>query len=480
MKRYVGSCAARGSLILGSLVLLQAAAGAQPESRPAPQPVQVPALLRLSDAIRIALEGSTRIGIDQAQLGVSRKARTNAWFSLGPDLSGSWFNQRATRTDLDVEQTTPTGFDGVTTVGGDTLFVVTQRDTFTADVVEKSDFRQFNLTSSVRLFDGLANFYRIGAAHNDVRAGELALQFAATDVQTTVVEAYYNLLRAKLLLRVAEEAERVASDQLQRTQALYELGSAARSDVLKAQVQLGQNRLLLVRARNGQRQAYDVLVYSMNVLSATPFDIDTTVAQIPQEEFDYASEVEYARGHRLDIQALREREKAEGKRVVVARGALFPFVDFQYNLAWSDNASQFRFGAERTDTRSWTIRAGWDLWDRYQNYLNLGQAKAGRRIAEYNRKQSELNAITEIRLYVNDLQEARERSTVARENTERSREDLRLAQEKFRVGAGTILDVTTAEQDLTATRVSEVEAIVDYLIARAKLSRATGRPFAEL
>jgi len=55
-----------------------------------------------------------------------------------------------------------------------------------------------------------------------------------------------------------------------------------------------------------------------------------------------------------------------------------------------------------------------------------------------------------------------------------------LAQEKFRVGAGTILDVTTAQQDLTTTQAAEVQAVVDYLIARAKLSRATGRPFAEM
>jgi outer membrane protein len=488
MKPYVGSCAARWPRIVLTLLFLpiSAALGQPTEPSPAPpqpagpQPAQVPALLRLSDAIRIALEGSTRIGVDQARLDVSRKARTNAWFSLGPDLSGSWLNQRATRTDLDVEQSVPKTFDGVVTVGGDTLTFATADSNFTADVTEKSDFRQFNLSSSVRLFDGLANYYRIAAARNDVRADELTKQFTTTDVQTNVIEAYYNLLRASLLLRVAQEGVQVATDQLQRTQALYELGSAARSDVLKSQVQLGQNRLVLVQARNGERQGHDLLVYAMNLLSATPFQIDTTLATIPVEEFDFQNELGFAREHRLDIQALRERERAEGKRVVVARGALLPFLDFQYNLTWSDNQSQFRFGAARTDNRSWTIRAGWDFWDRYQNYLNIGQAKANRRIAEYTRRQAELDAITEIRLYINNLQEARERSQVAHENADRSREDLRLAQEKFRVGAGTILDVTTAQQDLTTTQAAEVQAVVDYLIARAKLSRATGRPYTEM
>jgi len=101
------------------------------------------------------------------------------------------------------------------------------------------------------------------------------------------------------------------------------------------------------------------------------------------------------------------------------------------------------------------------------------------RIAEYPRRQTELDAVREIRDYINQIQEAQERFAVARENVARSREDLRLAQEKFRVGAGTILDTITAESDLTSTKAAEVEAVVDYLISRARLYRATGRDFTE-
>jgi outer membrane protein len=78
------------------------------------------------------------------------------------------------------------------------------------------------------------------------------------------------------------------------------------------------------------------------------------------------------------------------------------------------------------------------------------------------------------------MDEARERLSVSREGVVSAREDLRLAQEKFRVGAGTILDTVIAESDLTRARANEVEAIVDYLIARARLARATGRPLSEV
>ena len=486
--------AARASLVALCLGLFGpggAARAQTPEPAPAPPPGQVgtepevPSTLHLAEAIRIALQGSTTLGIRHAQLDASRKARLASYFALGPNLQVQGVVQKATRTDFDVvsTQNVPTNFESVLTTDNDILVFGTDEvpvSTDIGDVDETSAFRQFQVSSSIRLFDGLANYYRIGAAHDVVQSDEFDAMYTSTVVQEGVIEAYYNLLRAQLLLDVAQDAVQVAEEQLERTQALYDLGSAARSDVLKSQVQLGQNRLLLVQARNGERLARTGLVYAMNLFRAPEFGIDTTLATIPDEEIDFQAEVDFARSHRFDVQALREAEQAQGKRVVAARGPLFPSVDFSYDLSYNDQESQFRFGAQKTRSRSWALFANWNVFDRYAVYASISQAKANRRIAEYNRRQVELDAVREIRDFVNQLQEARERYAVARENVERSQEDLRLAQEKFRVGAGTILDVTTAESDLTSTRASEVQAIVDYRISRARLNRATGRPLADL
>lgn len=444
---------------------------------------EVPSFLRLSDAIRIALDGSTQIGIREAQLDAARTARWASIFALFPDLRMSAVTQKATRTDFDFTSTQviPTAIDSIVTLSGNTFRFVVDDTTITSvrDQDEVSAFKQVQLSSSIRLFDGLANYYRIGAASAEVRANEYDQGYTRSLVQTSVIEAYYTLLRAQLLHNVAREAVDVAQEQLQRTQSLYELGSAARSDVLKSQVQLGQTRLQLVQARNGERLARDGLVHAMNLMSAPPFTIDTTVVNLPEEDYDFQQEVQQAQSNRLDLMALRESETAQGRRVVAARGPLFPSVDFGYNLSYSDQESQFRFGAQKTRNRAWYFQANWNIFDRYQVYSSISQAKANRRIAEYNRRQTELDAVREIRDFINQIQEARERFAVARENVERSREDLRLAQEKFRVGAGTILDTITAESDLTSTKAAEVEAVVDYLISRARLYRATGRDFSE-
>ncbi len=474
-RRLRTATAAGGALVLGLFL----AAGV-----PAQESVQVPSFLRLSDAIRISLGGSTQIGIQQAQLDAARTERWATIFALGPDLRANASTSKATRTDFDVPVTVtvPTLVDTILTVNAREVPIVLADTTYTIGTVDSDEisaFKQVQLASAIRLFDGFANYARIGAASAVVRSSEHDRGYTSTVVQTGVIEAYYNLLRAQLLHKVARDAVAVSQEQLQRTQSLYELGSSARSDVLKSQVQLGQTRLTLVRAVNGERLARDGLIHAMNLTSAPPFSIDTTVVDVPDVTLDFEREVEHALTNRLDLLALRESEKASGRRVFASRGPLLPTLDFGYNLSYTDQESQFRFGAQKTRNRSWFFSSSWNIFDRYQVYANISQSKASRRVAEYNRRQRELDMVREIRDIVNQLQESRERFGVARENVARSEEDLRLAQEKFRVGAGTILDTITAESDLTSTRAAVVEAVVDYLIARARLARATGKPFEE-
>jgi outer membrane protein TolC len=53
-------------------------------------------------------------------------------------------------------------------------------------------------------------------------------------------------------------------------------------------------------------------------------------------------------------------------------------------------------------------------------------------------------------------------------------EDLRLAQERYRVGAGTLLDIITAQVNVTNAKATLVNAKYDMMIARAQLKAAMG------
>ena len=64
---------------------------------------------------------------------------------------------------------------------------------------------------------------------------------------------------------------------------------------------------------------------------------------------------------------------------------------------------------------------------------------------------------------------------VTDETVTQAKENLRLAEERYRVGAGTVLETFQATASLTAAQAQLIEARVDYLVNRADLQRATGR-----
>ena len=64
---------------------------------------------------------------------------------------------------------------------------------------------------------------------------------------------------------------------------------------------------------------------------------------------------------------------------------------------------------------------------------------------------------------------------ISRANVAAATEDLRVQQERYRVGAATILELLTSQANLTQAQVSLVQARFDYLIARAQVEALVGR-----
>ena len=86
-----------------------------------------------------------------------------------------------------------------------------------------------------------------------------------------------------------------------------------------------------------------------------------------------------------------------------------------------------------------------------------------------------MNVEAEVVSIHNNLIEAVERFSVATQTVEQADEDLRLAQERFRVGAGTSLDVINAQVGLAQARRDVVDARTDYAKFTNQLERATGQ-----
>lgn len=433
-------------------------------------------VLTLEECIRQALSGSPTLLISQEQREIAAQTLRGAKGAFLPNLSLSYNWQKSERTDFDVAQTEAGTFQ-IPTTDPDifTIFPTQVASGEIADETVSATYKSLSGRATLNLFDGFAKYGALRSARHNLEAADATVGYTRERVVEDVVAAYYNLVRFEKLAEVAREARDRAARELERTETYFKLGSAAKSDVLQQRVALENTKLDVVVAENSIKKGQADLAYAMNRPLQGEFAVDASVLETDFAVADVAELYGEALRNRLDLQSSEKTVEARHQDVKAARGSLFPQLDVYGNYGRDNNESPYKFGAQVSSSTSFGYAVSWNIFDRLQTFSGISRAKAGARIAEYQLEQARLNAQVEIRQLHNALVEARERAGVSRETIVQSEEGLRLAQERFRVGAGTALDVIVAQVNLTSARAQEVQAKCDFLIARASLDRALGR-----
>ena len=458
-----------GGLVLTGAMATPAAAGE----------VHEPIVLTLNDCIRRALENSASLRVRHAETEIAGQNVTDAWGAFLPSLSASGNYGKSDRTDFDAQygvyETRERLFE---TVQGDSVFIPYEAMVGFAfrDVTVKSTSKSWGLSANLNLFDGLANVNRLKASQARHVASRYGAGYTREMVIQNVSVAYYDLLRFKKLREVAAESYEQAAAELQRTETYFRLGSAAKSDVLQQRVRLGQTSYDLVVAENRVKKAMADLAYAMSLPPTDHLAVDTSpLATSLVLDEDVGQLYARALESRLDLQGAQQEIHAAERSAAAAGGAVLPRLDLYVRYSRSYDESPYRFGAQESQAWIRGAQVSWDLFNRFQNFTNRSRARAQARIATYQFEQIQLDAQLEIRQYHNAMSEAVERHRVSVETITHAEEELRLAQERFRVGAGTQLERITAEVNLARARAEEVQAVCDYLIARTRLRRAAGQ-----
>ncbi len=445
----------------------------------------------LDECLKVAKVGSTALGVYEENLAAAKSDRTAAKAQWLPDLSASASWNRSERTDFDVaDYTNSTVIPGQPIVyvdqngnllpldiNGTQAYEPTLAASGTSNQTILQTFKSASLSTNWTVFDGFGRISRIKESKATVRAAEADLGYQEKVLVQDVSEAFYNVLRAQKQVEVAKETQDVAKQELDRSKTYFDVGIATKSDVLQAQVRYKQTQLDVVRARNSERQSFVLLTHFMNIPGAERFELaDDLPAEISSIELPKFSDLlQEARQDRLDLKSAQENLQASGYAITQAHSGYFPQLAVFGQASLSQSETPYRFGAQKNRQYSWGARLSWNLFDRFQTRNRSRQALAAKRRAEYNLRQSELTMESELSGFLNNLIEAKESFQVASETIDQAEEDLRLASERFKVGAGTSLDVINAQQSLAQARGDAVNAVADFYIARAKIDRATGR-----
>ena len=323
------------------------------------------------------------------------------------------------------------------------------------------------VTASVRVFDANRTRYAVEAQRGTLSATEAEGRKTRLQVRSGVKKAYLDLLLAGEVRGQRKESVDSFRLHLERAKGYYETGLKPKSDVTKAEVDLGNAQLALVEAESNVRVAQAALLNAMGVDLAGPFEVRAEDRALPESAEGGAEAL--ALEHRQDYEAANRRTLAGKAEVRSAARASSPSLSLR---------GGYSAGGEEISSLSSEWNVGLSLnvpvVDGGAASARTDIARAQVRSLEAAREALRQNILLEVRKAVLNIRNARERIRIAGLTVAQAEENYSLAEGRYRTGVGDSLALSDALLALTDARLSVYRARYDLQVAQFALESATG------
>lgn len=347
-------------------------------------------------------------------------------------------------------------------------------NTSTGQIVAAPSNTSFSgsLAVSLDLFDGLRRFGNRSAAAATLDAADAGLVNQRYQVTAATAQIFFTALADEDLVRVAEAQLQRAKQNLQISLNRFAVGAILRSDTLTATVDLGTAQLTLLQAQGNLATANANLGRQVGVDGPVRAVRDSALAPLP--------DTTALRAQVLDTSPQIRQAEAQARvaraRVRVARAEYWPTLSASYSNGYSGLEAPWT--STQSYVNNWTLRfsVNWTLFNGFAREGEQVSASVDRDVAEAHAAdlRRQLNAL--FTQQVSALFTASAQIGFADANVAAAAEAHRVQQDRYRLGAGTLLDLLTSETNLTEAQVTQVQARFDYLTARAQLEALVGHP----
>ena len=336
-------------------------------------------------------------------------------------------------------------------------------------VIVPGEYRySVGLTAALDLFTGFKRGATRRAASARTDAADAGFVNQRYQVSAATAQLFYTSLANEELVRVAESQLERAKEQLQIAVNKFQAGAATRSDTLTATVDLGNARLALLQAQANLATSQANL--------ARQIGADQPVRAVPDTAFPSLPDTAVLRAEVIErspqVRQAEAEATAAGAEVTAARSQYWPTLRLSYNDTRQGPAS--KSFPQYDETFRWTFGLSWTLFDGFSREANQASAAVQSDVARASAADTRRQLSAGLTQQLAALFTAYAQIGITGANVAAATEARRVTQERYRLGAGTLLDLLTAEANLTQAEVNQVQARYDYLIARAQVEALVG------
>jgi outer membrane protein TolC len=314
----------------------------------------------------------------------------------------------------------------------------------------------------------LASYRGYKASERTLEAGKMDYRDARDLIVRAIATLYLNTQSAAARVDAAQSRVIDSSALYKLAKDKHDAGTATGVDVLRAQVQLANDKQALLIADNQRKQALLELARNMGMSPATPLELAEPLNYRALNQPEIESLVPTALLARADYLSLASQRQALVEQQRASHARYYPKLSINGNFG--------EIGRSIGSVQSTGLLQGqidFTLFDRDRNGEVQELASRVKRIddqiADLRRGIEE-----DIRDALLNLDSATEQVAVAKEGQELARRELQLAQDRFQSGTANNVEVVTAQDELARAEENYILAVSSHVDAKFALARAMG------
>lgn len=403
----------------------------------------------LQEAVRIALSENPTIKVAGQEIKLKKEARREAYSGLFPEAN---------------------------LVGSYSRAIKKQSFAMEGKVIEVGTDNTYSGGLSVSLPVFAPALYKsISLTKTDVDLAVEKARSSRLDMVNQVTKAFYQLLLAQDSYEVLLKSYKQSEDNYNVVKAKYEQGSVSEYDKISAEVQMRSLKPTVVSARNGVNLATLQLKVLMGMEAEVNVAVDGNLKDYEMSMFTRQAMprpnnlINNSTLKQLELNALQLKQNLK-----LQYTNFMPTLSANFQYMYTSMNDNFKF--KEYDWRPYST-LGLNLTIplfKGSNFTKLKQTRIQMKQLEENRINTERQLTMQATSYLDNMAASSEQVVSNKEAVFQAEKGRTIAEKRYEVGKGTILELNSSEVALTEAKLTYNQSIYDYLVAKADLDLVMG------
>ena len=414
----------------------------------------LPDSLTLDEALALSRENRPALRVARAQVEAAQARARQALAPLLPSVSLNLGYSRSTGNFVARPGTLPSSVDTASSIS-----------------LASSDYWNGGLQVSATLWDFGQGWQRYQASLSTAQAQEALEKSQQRTSGYAVRSLFFAAASQRELVSIAKAALENTEAHFAQIDGSVKVGTRPEIDLAQARADKANARLTLLNAKNGYSVARAQLTQALGVDAPPTWEIvDVPAVEIDGEGQELSALIPEALASRPEEAALRAQVEAQQRTLRGIRGAYWPSLGIQLGGTLAS-----RQLPAIVPNLSGQLSINWPLYEGGVTTAREREGDATLRALEALHDDLTLQVRFELQQALLNLAAAKEAVEVAAEARSAAAEKLRLAEGRYKAGAGSALELSDAQVGATSAAGQEVQAKFTLSTARAALVAALGR-----